>query len=98
MINNILKMIKAAMDAGDLKAWAQGHANLIKAIGERPVDIVDPTILQQHNYYMTIVLDGNTSKIKLEDFLKLPVHHRTKLAKQLENDIDEETAFEIMNS
>lgn len=98
LINDIIRLIKRSRDSGNLKTWAAAQTNLIKTIGEKPPEILDPEILQQHNYFTVINIDGKPIKMTLEDLHKLPTHTRAKLVEQLEKDIDEDTAYEIMNT
>lgn len=98
LINDIVRLIKRSKDNDDLKAWANAQANLLKAIGERPIDIIDPEILQQHNYFTVINIDGKPLKLTLEQLHELPMSTRTQLVRQLEQPIDIDTAERLMKS
>ena len=54
---NIEKCNKA-QTAQDRKIIATEHANLLKAIGEKPSELDDPTRHEQNQFFIQIVLDG----------------------------------------
>lgn len=98
LINDIIRMIKRSRDAGDFKAWGIGHTNLLKAIGDRPLEVIDPEILTNHNYFTVINIDNKPMKMTLEEMHNLPIETRTAMVKQLEKPIDESMAIELMNT
>jgi len=100
IIEEILLLIEASKKAGDRKTWDAALANLIKASGIEKIEElkIDPAILSQHNFY-TIIQIGNVQyKYDLESFQNLPLTTRNKIVKELDREITDVQAIEIMNS
>jgi len=98
LISNIVEQIQASKDAGDLKSWAAGNANLMKAIGERPPEILDPKLTRAHQFILVIQNGKREKTINLDTIEKLPAHERKEITDSLITDIDDEETAEIMNS
>jgi hypothetical protein len=100
LIEDILIAIELAKKAGDRKALASEHNNLLKAAALEKMEEqkVDPEILSQHNFYI-VVQNGKTHyKYNLESFQSLPLSTRNKIVKELDQEITDVEAIEIMNS
>lgn len=82
----------------DLKAWAMGHKNLIKALGERPEADIDPKLVEKHPITIAVQINNKTVNIDYNDFIKLPAQAREVITKALDQEIDENEAKRIMNS
>lgn len=100
LIEDILVLLEAARKRADLKAWNAAHANLIKAAGLEKVDEdkVDPEIISKHNFFTVIQIGNANFKIDLDTFHSLPLVTRDKIIKELDKEIGEDIAFEIMES
>jgi len=59
-----IKNCRNSRTPNDRRIIAMEHANLIKAIGTRPEEIVDPTRNEKHNFY--IVIQNNNQNIKID--------------------------------
>lgn len=105
----IAKGRKAGMDENgrpveavdpDLKAWSMGHGNLIKILrlDQEELNLPDPEVLQQHNFYTIIQIGSQTIKMELTDFHKIPIADRRKLIQELDQPISEEIAFEMLKN
>lgn len=98
LLNDIAKHIVACRESGDRKNWAAGHANLIKALGEKPEEMVDPKRHEKKDVYLAIQINNQTIKVdgsKLQN-LKPGTYKNLIDAMTKEMDIDE--AEEIMNT
>jgi hypothetical protein len=102
VIEDCFRLIEIAKNQGTrgFKAWNMARAQLIKAaqLDIRDDDKLDPSIMDQHNFFTVININGNNMKIDLEAFLELPVSTRKKLSDALNAPIEEQDAVEIMNS
>jgi hypothetical protein len=98
LINDICKQIEAAKQAGDLKAWAKGHENLQKAIGNKPDVPIDPRLIEQHIFIIPIQVRDEVIKLDYNTYLEIPPHIRRKLTNKLDQEIDDIEAGEIMQS
>ena len=82
----------------DFKAWNTAHANLIKALGDKPRDIVDPKLTEKHNFFIQMNIANQTISVDLSKLLGVPVETRKKLADSLINEISDKETDNIMNS
>jgi hypothetical protein len=82
----------------DLKAWAMGHKNLIKALGERPEANIDPKLIEKHPINIAVQINNQTVNLDYKEFLKLPAEAREIITKALDQEIDETQARQIMDS
>jgi hypothetical protein len=105
LINDITKNIKFCRDQGKdafqyRRVIAMEHANLIKAIGERPKDLPDPKRNEKHNFYLLVQINNQNVKIDLNNLHKLPEDTLRELNKALSSgiEINEIQAKSIMNS
>ena len=115
MINNIVENIQHARDligssktdkqiGALLRVIAMEHANLIRAIGEKPPEVTDPRLNEKHDFYILVQVNNGTQtqelKIDHSKIKNLPPSALTELNKFLfaGKDISEVEAEEIMTS
>lgn len=104
MLQDITENIRDCRKTGtaqDRKTIAQEHANLMKAIGEKPSEAEDPTRHEKNAFYLTVNLGKDKNmNIDLENLDNLPKATLRELNKVLfaGNDITDVEAEEIMNS
>lgn len=101
LINDIAKNIERANRLGSpasLKVVAMEHANLIRALGERPTEGINPKLVEQHNFYIPIVINNKTVNIDLMKLIALPQESRQGLVESLFTEISAEDAEEIMKT
>lgn len=98
IVRNIEACKKLKSDAKALRAWGLAHANLLKALGEKPVKELDPKLVEAHQFIIPIVVNNNTYNFDLMKFLDLPDKVRKQVADALITDIDEAQAEEIMKT
>ena len=48
------------------------HANLLKAIGEKPEVLEDPRRNEKHQFYIVVNVDNTNVKIDLNNLKKIP--------------------------
>ncbi len=75
VINDIVANINKCNNDGSpnaRKIIAMEHANLLKAIGERPTDLEDPKRLEKQSFYILIQNNKNTVKLDVDNLHKLP--------------------------
>lgn len=102
VINDCFRLIEIAKKQGSkgFKAWNMARAQLIKAaqLDIKEDQNIDPSIMEQHNFFTVINLGGQAMKIDLAQFLEMPVSTRKKLTDALQAPIDDQQAIEIMES
>ncbi len=98
LLNDIATHITFCRTKKDAKGWAMGHANLIKALGERPDDKFDPKIMEHHNFFITLNINGEIENLDLQQIFKLPTTLRKDLADSLITPISIDDAQKIMES
>ena len=75
LINDIVANITKCNNDGSAaskKIIAIEHANLLKAIGEKPTDLEDPKRLEKQSFYILIQNNSNTVKVDVDNLHKLP--------------------------
>lgn len=75
IINSCLRNIENAQNNGTpqaMKIIAAEHANLIKAIGNKPEGLDDPSRHEKHQFIIQINLDGKKMEVDLQNLDKLP--------------------------
>jgi hypothetical protein len=75
LINDIVSNIAKCNNDGSpgaRKTIAIEHANLLKAIGEKPTDIEDPKRLEKQSFYILIQNNTSTVKVDVDNLHKLP--------------------------
>jgi len=98
LIQDIVDQIQGARAKGDLKAWAAGHANLKKAIGERPVQETDPKLLEKHTFIINVKGMKDGVKINIDQLDTLPANVRKDIADAVWEEIDDDEAKRILAS
>lgn len=103
IINDITRNIERCRNADshqDRRVIAMEHANLLKAIGERPEEMADPKRNEKHQFYILVQINNQEVKLNLEQLQKLPENTLRELNKALfgGKDIDEQGAAEILNT
>lgn len=103
LINDITRNIERCRNADshqDRRVIAMEHANLLKAIGERPEEMPDPKRNEKHQFYILVQINNQEVKLNLEQLQKLPENTLRELNKALfgGNEIDEQGAAEIINT
>lgn len=102
-INDIVRNIERCRNLGTDKAFrviAMEHANLIKAIGERPTELEDPRRNEKHAFYVLVQNNNTTIKIDLNNLEKMPEGTIQELNKALfgGKEITDAEAEEIFKS
>ena len=103
LINDIVATIKRCRNRNtvlDDRVISQEHANLIKAIGERPVETDDPLRNEKHAFYIMVNVNNQNIKIDMNNLHKLPEGTLSEINKILigGQEIDDQGAAEIMES
>lgn len=82
------------------KIIAMEHANLIKAIGDRPEEVPDPQRNEKHQFYFVINVNNESIKVDFNNIKKLPVETLNEINHALfgGQEITDVEAEEIMNS
>ena len=103
LINDIILNIQNARKGNshqDRRVIAMEHANLIKAIGERPEELPDPRRNEKHQFFFVINVGDEAVKVDLNNLKKLPAETLNEINKALfgGNEITDVEAEEIMTS
>ncbi|MEI7424194.1 MAG: hypothetical protein WCK18_18975 [Prolixibacteraceae bacterium] len=103
MINDIVRNIQRCENVNDhqhRRIIAMEHANLIKAIGEKPDDLPDPSRNEKHQFYILVQNDNRQVKIDINKLKDLPDSALQELNKAIwgGQEITETTAEEIMKT
>lgn len=115
LINNIVKNINRARETlatsksekqtgAILRVIAMEHANLVKAIGDKPPEITDPRLNEKHDFYLLIQINkgDKTQEIKMDynKIRNLPPAGLKELTRILfaGNEITEDQAENIMDT
>lgn len=75
LVNDIVRNIERCRNIGTpqaLKVIEMAHANLIKAIGEKPADLEDLKRLEKQAFYILIQNNNTNVKIDIDNLHKLP--------------------------
>lgn len=103
LLNSIVQNIQRCeknRDVNSLRVIAMEHANLIKAIGERPEELPDPTRNEKHQFYILVQNDNRQVKIDINKLKDLPDAALQELNKAIwgGQEITEAYAEEIMKT
>lgn len=101
LLNDIVKNIeRCRRDGGDkaLRVIALEHANLIRALGERPLEVMDPKLTEKHTFLIQMQINNQAVNVDFSKLMKLPADLRKELSDAIMGDIDDVKAEEIMNS
>jgi hypothetical protein len=102
-INDIVETIKRCRNRNtyqDDRVIAMEHANLLKAIGERPEEMPDPKRNEKHEFYILVNVNNQNIKIDMNNLRNLEEATLRELNRALAGgrEIDEQGAVEIMNT
>ena len=98
LLTSTVEQIQAAKEKGDLKAWAQGNANLIKAIGDRPPQITDPKLVEKHTFLIQINQLGKTINIDTKELNQRTPQELKEISDSIYTEITEADALEIFET
>lgn len=105
LINDIVKNIQRCENKGGdsyqyRRVIAMEHANLLKAIGEKPEELPDPERNLKHNFYLVINLDGKQVKVNYDQLQDLPAEAVREVNKFLigGREIDDQGVAEILET
>ena len=103
LINDIVRNIERARRGDshqDRRVIAMEHANLLKAIGEKPQIPEDPHRAEKHEFYILVNVNNESLRINMNQLQKLPGETLRELNRVLFSggEITDVQAQEIMNS
>jgi hypothetical protein len=101
LMNDIVRNIDRCKDSGDPRdhrVIAAEHANIIKALGEKPLKEIDPKLVESHQFIMPIQINNITYNFDLFKFIALDPASRKKITDALISEITETDAEDIMKS
>ncbi len=101
LINDISESIRRCKNYHNIKAEkviASLYNVMIKAIGEKPVKEIDPKLVEQHTFVLTVNINGMPTNIDLMSFLGLSPGARKKFTDAIVTEIDDEDAVKIIDS
>jgi len=98
LLQDITDMITKAKNNNDLKAWGVGHKNLLAALGEKPESQIDPKLIEKQTINIAISVNNQIVNIDYNKLQSLPPDLRKLITDQLNEEITEDQAIEIMNS
>lgn len=98
-ICDLIKECKVQKDEpGALRAWAIAHTNLIKAIGEKPSEKLNPKLIESNKFIIPIQINNITQNVDLMKFLKIPPDIRKQVTDALIHEISDSETIDIMNT
>jgi hypothetical protein len=98
LLNDIVRLMKICRNEKNIKGWVAAQANLIKALGDRPDENYDPRIMEQHNFYLTLNINGENTRFDLNEIFELPDMKRKRLTDSMLAPITIDAAAEIIES
>jgi len=100
LVEDAILQVNAARTALDMRAWDKASTRLLKlyAIERDEKDGIDPELLGNNNYYITVNFGDKVEKINLDELSKLPEKKRMSLTEAMFGEIDIEDAKTIMES
>jgi hypothetical protein len=98
LLNDVVSQCQMARTKQDLKGWAAGHANLIKVIGEKPVDVTDPKLIEKHTFIIQLAGHDQPINVNLDLIDKLPKKVKRNIYDNLFLDIDDVEAENLLDS
>ncbi len=103
LINDIVKNIedcrsRTNQDVAHKRVIAMEHANLLKAVGEKPEEMDDPHRNEKHNFFLMVNINNKNIKIDVNNLHKLPENTLREINTILNDnrEIDEQGAAEII--
>jgi len=98
LLNDIACLLNICRNDKDIKGWVAAQANLIKALGDRPGENYNPRTMEQHNFFLTLNINGENTRFNLSDIYELPEVKRKRLADAMLAPITIDQAAEIIES
>jgi hypothetical protein len=98
IMNEMVDQVQASRAKGDMKAWAQGLANLSKHIGERPVAETDPKLVEKHTFLIQILDKRPSTTVDINSLDQLSRDELRGISDAIYTEITEEDAKEIFKS
>ena len=103
LINDIVVNIQKCRATGtdkDRRIIAMEHANLLKAIGEKPENLPDPLRNEKHQFYVLIQNNNQQIKVELNNLKDLPTAALQELNRMIYggNEISESDAQQLMTT
>jgi len=98
LINDIVDQIQSSKAKGDLKSWSAGHANLIRAIGERVPDEKDPKLVEKHTFLIQINHLGASVNIDTRDMDTYQPEELKAISDAIYTEISEDDAGEMFKT
>lgn len=102
ILNDISKTIESCRSSNppDNATIAKCHANLIKLLGEKPADNIDPKLIEKNTFIIPIQVNNTTLNIDMKKWSKLDANVRQELTRAIleTGEISDAEAEEIMNS
>lgn len=101
LINDISESIRRCKNYHNIKAEkviASLYNVMIKAIGEKPAKDIDPKLVEQHTFVLTVNINGVPTNIDLMSFLGLSPGARKKFTDAIITEIDDDDAIKIIES
>jgi len=102
LLNDIASTIENCrkMNPPDNATIAKCHANLIKALGEKPGDNIDPKLLEKNTFIIPIQVNNTVLNLDMKEWMKLDPLLKQKLTNALygTDEIDDVQTDEIMES
>lgn len=103
LINDIVVNIQKCRATGtekDRRIIAMEHANLLKAIGEKPENLPDPLRNEKHQFYVLIQNNNQQIKVELNNLKDLPTAALQELNRLIYggNEITEGDAEQLMKT
>ena len=84
--------------AGDLRNWSAGHANLIRAIGEKIPEEKDPKLVEKHTFLIQLNHNSKTVNIDMKDIDTYSPSELKEISDGIYTEISEDEAGEIFKT
>ena len=98
LVNDIIDQIQAAKARGDLRNWSAGHANLIRAIGEKIPEEKDPKLVEKHTFLIQLNQHSKTINIDMKDIDSYSPAELKQISDGIYTEITEEDTAEIFKT
>ena len=98
LVNDIVDQIQSAKARGDLRNWSAGHANLIRAIGEKIPEEKDPKLVEKHTFLIQLNHNSKTVNIDMKDIDTYSPSELKEISDGIYTEISEDEAGEIFKT
>ena len=98
LVNDIVNQIQSAKERGDLRNWSDGHANLLRAIGEKPTSEMDPKLIEKHTFIIHLNQESKTVNINMKEIDSYSRDQLKALSDGIYTEISEDDAEEIFKT